>query len=166
MMEPSVKQPCASGPVHCCGLPGLLSDKNVFQRIGLHLSGSHQCEVSTGGKARGEHMADLGDSHNLVAMICYIEAFQHYVAGLLPVRVQPKQCIHQAADLVNLCKNNKGSFLPAAVCPWPAISMTGCEASCVLPAIVILTSGRMTTAGSFSMTCQAWMDCALTAFVL
>ncbi|CAE7896222.1 nramp1 [Symbiodinium microadriaticum] len=31
------------------------------------------------GKARGEHMADLGDSHHLVAMICYIEAFQHYV---------------------------------------------------------------------------------------
>ncbi|CAE7548921.1 nramp1 [Symbiodinium natans] len=31
------------------------------------------------GKAREEHVADLGDSHNLVAMICYIEAVAHYV---------------------------------------------------------------------------------------
>ncbi|CAE7773092.1 nramp1 [Symbiodinium pilosum] len=31
------------------------------------------------GKEREERLADLGDSHSLVAMICYIEAFAHYV---------------------------------------------------------------------------------------
>ena len=106
----------------------------------LPLTG-HRRAVSTGGKARGEHMADLGDSHHLVAMICYIEAFQHYVAGLLPVRVKPGQCVRQAGDLVKLtcAVTTKVVFCRRQSAPWPAISKKDGEECFLL--IVILTAG-------------------------
>ena len=69
----------------------------------------------TGGKAREEQMADLGDGHNLVAMICYIEAFAHYAACLVRNCGARARGHHQVTKLVaeRCCGHLKTLRVPA-----------------------------------------------------